>query len=522
LGQGLDSVVGLNASAVSPNGTPWATGSFWGATDFGTGAPLPFAGGGDTGDAFLVRLDPSSGLATQAFSFSDPAGRTQTGTGVAVAQAGNVVVAGNYYGEIDFTALGSDSGNSGLDYLAKSSVVQAAAMNFYIVVGGASSGQYVTPIGTHPAHNVDVGTGTILAVASNPSQNRVAICGKTSRLVGAYSATNLSNTGLLTAGNYGTGGTGLTAATAGGSMDIVVAVIDASNDPNSAGTVIWGRQFGGAGDQACESVAMDSAGNVAIAGDYNGTLFFDPTNTALQLDAGGTSGALALPFVAVLDPNGTPVQAASWGTSGIADVNGMAFDSSSPANIVIGGSLGGASITMGSLPQVVDRGKKDGFVAKLNSSLVPQWAMSFGDDLYDQVVRGLALSSGGNVFIGGEFEGTLNGLNGLTSFGSATLDAFTAEISGVDGSVVCAQVYGDASGTQKVTAVTVASAATGTLADSVMIGGSFSNTIALGSTTLLSPGNVCTVNTDCTGNNCSNGHCVSPGIARNFISRLSH
>jgi len=511
--------VSLIRSAVSPAGIPWATGYFSAATDFGTGTPLPSSASGDT-DAFLVKLDPLSGLATQAFSFSDPSGRDQIGTGVAVAQPGNVVVTGNYYGEIDFTAVGSgDTGTSGVDYLAKSSVVQAAAMNFYIVVDGASSGQYVTPI---KAHNIDVGTGAIVAVASNPSQNSVAFCGKTSRLVDAYT-TGASNTGLRTAGNYGTGGTGLAAATYGGSMDIVVAVIDASNDPNSVGKVIWGRQFGGAGDQACESVAMDSAGNVAIAGSYNGTLFFDPTNAALQLDAGSTSGSLALPFVAVLDPNGTPVHAASWGTSGLSDVNGIAFDSSSPANIVIGGSLGATiTMTINSQPvQVVDLGKTDGFVAKLNSSLVPQWAMSFGDAAYDQKVHALALSSSGNVFIGGNFEGTLNGLNGLTSNGNATYDAFSAELSGADGSVVCAQPYGDAEGTQDVFALTVASAATGPLADSVMIGGSFSNTIALGSATLWSPGNVCTVQADCkSGASCSNGHCASAGTSRSFIARL--
>jgi hypothetical protein len=409
-----------------------------------------------------------------------------------------VVVTGNYFGAIDFTAAGSDTGNSGVDYLADSSVVQGAPMNFYIVVDGASSGQYVTPL---KAHNIDLGTGAILAVASNPSQNSVAICGKTSRLVGAYT-TSTSNTGLLTAGSYGKGGTGLTAATYGGSMDLVVGVIDASNDPNSVGKVIWGRQFGGVGDQACESVAMDSAGNVAIAGSYSGTLFFDPTNTALQLDAGSISTTLALPFVAVLDPNGTPVYAADWGTSGVSDVNGIAFDKSSPANIVIGGSLG-ATITMpkadASLITVTDQGKTDGFVAKLNPNLSAQWAMSFGDTSYGQAVKSLALSSTGNVFFGGSFEGTLTGLNGLTSNGNATTDAFSGELSGVDGSVMCAQEYGDSQGTQSANFVTVANGTTGSLANNVVYGGSYSNTITFGSSVLNSG---------------------SPGTGYNFLARL--
>ncbi|MGB8296251.1 MAG: hypothetical protein WCG85_12560, partial [Polyangia bacterium] len=86
--------------------------------------------------------------------------------------------------------------------------------------------------------------------------------------------------------------------------------------------------------------------------------------------------------------------------------------------------------------------------------------------------------------------------------------------------------YGDAAGTQAVSAVTVATAATGALADSVMIGGSFQNTITLGSTTLLSPGTVrCSANTDCdqakASATCSHGYCVDPSVTEGFVSSLS-
>ena len=73
-----------------------------------------------------------------------------------------------------------------------------------------------------------------------------------------------------------------------------------------------------------------------------------------------------------------------------------------------------------------------------------------------------------------------NGLNGLAASGNSALDAFTAELSGTDGSVLCAQAYGDAPGTQQAFAVTVASAATGTLADNVVYGGSYSSKITFG------------------------------------------
>ncbi|MGC9985965.1 MAG: hypothetical protein ABSF35_20360, partial [Polyangia bacterium] len=158
--------------------------------------------------------------------------------------------------------------------------------------------------------------------------------------------------------------------------------------------------------------------------------------------------------------------------------------------------------------------------------LVPQWAESFGDANYDQAAKAVGVSSTGNVFIGGAYEGSLGAL-GLTASSNTALDAFTAELSGVDGSVICAHSYGDAAGTQQVTAVTVARAASGAMTDSTMIGGSFTNTITLGSISLLTPGTVvCTLDADCplgSGETCSHGYCVSPdpSTSKSFISRLS-
>jgi hypothetical protein len=498
--------------AVGPdaNATLWTTGSFANFSsnpiDFGAG-PVSSTGGADV---YLNKVSATGLTATQTFTFGFAGGYDQVGTGVAVASTKpsdpnaptNVVLVGNYLTKIEFDPIYAGNSDAGptyaLDFLNDASNMSGAAMNFFLVADGASVMPEITPL---KAHSIDVGTGAIQAIASNPSQSKVAICGKTNVLVSRYTATS---TGLLTAGSYGTGPTNkATYPSSANAMDIVVAVIEAG-DPNSVGKVIWGRQFGGVGDQACESVAIDSAGNVAIAGNYNGVLNFDPSNTALQLtkSGGSISTTLALPFVAVLDPNGTPVYAADWGTSGVSDVNGIAFDKSSPANIVIGGSLG-ATITMpkadASLITVTDQGKTDGFVAKLNPNLSAQWAMSFGDTSYGQAVKSLALSSTGNVFIGGSFEGTLTGLNGLTSNGNATTDAFSGELSGVDGSVMCAQEYGDSQGTQSANFVTVANGTTGSLANNVVYGGSYSNTITFGSSVLNSG---------------------SPGTGYNFLARL--
>jgi ribosomal protein S5 len=499
----------LNGMGVAADGTLWTTGSLVSLPsspyNFGAG-PVSSTG---SQDVFLNKVSPTTLLATQSFTFGYVGGYDQTGNGVAVAHnsstgANNIGVIGNYYTEVDFDPIrsGDTSYNGGngpidnLDFLSKSSNVAGAPTNFVLVADGASTMPEITPL---KAHNIDVGTGAILAIASNPNQNLFAICGKSSRLVGAYTAA-ATNTGLLTAGWGGTGsGTPVTgAATAGGSMDIVVAVIDAGSTPANTGKVLWGRQFGGVGDQVCESLAMDNAGNVVMAGTYNGALSFgDPALfPALQLPTVGASG-LSLMFVATLDTTGTVQKAASWGTTAVSDLNGVAVDSNS--NIVIAGNIG-ASVNMGgSIGAVTYYGKNDGFVAKLNSNLVPQWAVSFGDADYNQTAKAVALTSSGDVLIGGAFDGVLNGLNGLTASGNTALDAFTAQLSGTNGSVLCAQAYGDANGTQQVFAVTVATAATGTLANSVTFGGSYSGGITFGAYPL---------NTG------------SPGTAYSFLARL--
>jgi hypothetical protein len=454
----------LAGMSVGADGTLWTTGSIYTPFNFGAGTVTSTG----SADVFLNKVNPATGLATASFTFGFSGGADQNGSAVAVAGNGNVAVVGQYNSEVDFDS----AGNNSLSGVSKTS---GAAMGFYALFAGTSTGATATYIN---AHNADVGTGALLNAASNPNQNKIAICGKTSWLVPASSKA----TGLLTSSTD----------TYGGSMDIVVAVVSAVD-----GTITWGRQFGGAGDQVCESLAMDSSGNVIMGGTYNGALSFDTH----ALPTVATSG-LSLPFVAILNSSGVATAAATWGTTGISDIYGIAVDSSS--NIVIGGAIG-ANITFGTIA-LTDQGKTDAFVAKLNSSLVPQWAFSFGDATYDQAVKALAVSSTGDVYIGGAFEGTLNGLNGLADSGNSALDAFTAHLSGANGAILCAGEFGDAAGTQGVTAVTVASAATGALANAVTIGGSYSSSMTLGATS----GTPVTLNTG------------SAGTAYSFLARLGN
>ncbi|HEX7505453.1 MAG TPA: hypothetical protein VF550_01695, partial [Polyangia bacterium] len=119
---------------------------------------------------------------------------------------------------------------------------------------------------------------------------------------------------------------------------------------------------------------------------------------------------------------------------------------------------------------------------------------------FDQTAKTVAVSSTGDVYFGGSYKGGLGAL-GLTStctetvdnstdagpitkINCANLDAFVAQLAGADGSVVCARTYGDATGAQMISSVSVARATTGALADSVTFGGSFASRLVLGPFTL--------------------------------------
>jgi hypothetical protein len=242
----------------------------------------------------LNKVNPTTGLATASFTFGFTGGGDQNGNSVAVAGNGNVGLVGQFTSEVDFDSAGNNS-------LSGNSKVSGAAMGFYALFAGSSSGATATFINAHMA---DVGTGALLNAASNPSQNKIAICGKTSALVPA----STKATGLITSSTD----------TYGGSMDIVVAMIDASS---TGGAVLWGRQFGGVGDQACASpLAIDSAGNVAMAGNVQWGLELRPEQHCSPT-APSLVGAPAPLSPCRSWPSWTPAAtppytAADWGTTG--------------------------------------------------------------------------------------------------------------------------------------------------------------------------------------------------------------
>ena len=209
-------------------------------------------------------------------------------------------------------------------------------------------------------------------------------------------ATNDYANGVATdsSGNvYVTGGTkgGLDGNTSAGNTDLFVIKYD------SSGTKQWTKQLGSSGRDSANGIAIDSSGNLYVAGiTYGG------------LDLNTSAGANDL-FVVKYNSSGTKQWTEQLGTPSSDAANAVATDSSGNVYVV--------GVTYGVLGDK-NKGNSDLFVVKYNSSGTKQWTEQNGTDLWDEA-RGVATDSSGNVYVVGGTKGNLNGISN-----SGRTDAF--------------------------------------------------------------------------------------------------
>lgn len=153
------------------------------------------------------------------------------------------------------------------------------------------------------------------------------------------------------------------------------------------GSKAWTRQFGSTMSDQVYGVAVDSAGNVLLAGHTNGAL-----GTASR---GGWDI-----FVRKLRPNGRHAWTYQFGTTTDEFVSDVAV--APDRSIVVTGQ------TFGSLTGVPSRGARDAFVRKLQPNGTPTWTRQFGTGA-DDWGHGVAIDGAGKIYIAGETSGALPG-----------------------------------------------------------------------------------------------------------------
>lgn len=161
----------------------------------------------------------------------------------------------------------------------------------------------------------------------------------------------------------------------------------------------WVKQVGGTGADAGQRLILDDTGNIYMAGEFNGTVDFDPGTGVSNLTAVGTSDA----YVAKYTPAGALVWATRVGAAQGASV--MTMDASGNIYMIPNG----------------------GYIAKLNNSGVVVWSLPVNfTNIYD-----ITTDNTGNVYLTGIFMGTVDfdpgpGVTNLTA--TATYNTFVLKL----------------------------------------------------------------------------------------------
>jgi hypothetical protein len=353
-------------AVIGRDGAAYVVGSLQPPTKTIGTTPLTSAGMSDVG---VLKLD-ASGNPLWAKNYGDAADQAVNDVAVTDPATNRVAVIGRFVGLLGTLNAG------------------AAVRDFILLLDG-STGAIAT------SRAIDTGLGGVfLSVGANPNLGLVAVCGKASKLA---ADTTSGVPGTTWATNPG--------AAYGGSNDILIGLYKAN------GTLLWARQFGGPADEECDAVTIDDAGNVAAAGSYSGTapnLSF----TGATLPNPGSSFR-RWTWVATFDgaAGAALAQAAFGGGAGINRPYGIAVTAA--GDILLAGNfdntlpLNGTNTACaaGSPGCLASAGGKDGFVAKLSPTLAPVWATRIGNDSADDMVRGVAVDSFGNVFVGGYLNG---------------------------------------------------------------------------------------------------------------------
>jgi hypothetical protein len=273
---GDSSLYGLQyatAVATDESGNIVVTGYYSGTVNFGGGN----LNGGSYRDVFVVKFN-SAGVHQWSQRFGAWLDTNSAyGTSVAIDPSGNVIVAGEFEGDIDIASTTLTS-NGGLDlFVAK---LDAAGAYQWSQRFGDASNQWVPLVATDGAGNIAV-TGHF-------------------------------------GGTVDFGGGNLTSA---GSNDIYLAKF------SPAGVHQWSQRFGDAADQRGQYVATDGSGNVIITGWGGGTIDFG---------GGGLVGGVY--FLAKFNSAGVHQWSQKFGT-GL--VTSSCVDTDADGNVIFAGHISG-------------------------------------------------------------------------------------------------------------------------------------------------------------------------------------
>jgi len=454
--------------AVDGSGNVYVTGYFIGTGDFDPGAGTANLISSGIQDIFFAKYDASGN-----YVYAKALGGTSSdfGYGIAVDGSGNVCVTGVFQGTVDFdpgagtvslTSAGSYDvlfakydadgnyvyakalGGTGSDF--GNGIAVDGSGNVYVT--GYFSGTADFDPGAGTANIISAGTQDIFFAKYDASGNYVY-----AKALGGTGGDYSNDIALDGSGNVyvtgyfnGTGdfdpGAGTANLTSAGNNDLFFAKYDAS------GNYVYAKAVGGTGYDIGYRIVVDGGGNVYVTGYFDGTVDFDPgAGTATWTSAGASSDI----FFAKYDASGNYVYARGLGGTSTDIGNGIAVDGS--GNVYVVGEFQGTvdfDPGPGTANLVAGISTINAFAASYNTSGNYRYAGlqgNYSSVTLSDIGRSVAVDGSGNVYVVGEFQGTVDfdpgpGTTNLISAGNQ--DIFFAKYDAT-GNLVYARAIGGTS-----------------------------------------------------------------------------
>ncbi|HQW86459.1 MAG TPA: T9SS type A sorting domain-containing protein [Flavobacteriales bacterium] len=378
-GVAQEMATGITADAT---GNAYITGYIQSVMDMDPGPGSFLVGSAGILDIFVLKLDPTGDLLWA----STIGGATlENGRAIALDAASNIHIAGYFTGTVDF-----DPG-PGADFRS------SAGGNDIFVLKLGSDGSHLWT-----------------ATMGGPGMD----------IAEAIAVDDLGN--VLTTGTFADSadldpGADIDMLTSTGGLDIFVSKLDVN------GAFVWAKGFGGlSGEDAGRSIAVNSAGEVHVAGHFANIVDFDPDGGVDQLTSAGGVDA----FINVFDANGAHLWAARIGSS--SEDRGFKLVTDATDHLFLTGLFSNSADLdpgPGTAPSS-SLGGTDAFILRLEPTGALLSALTLGGTGDDRA-NAFALLPDGSFVVGGSFVDTVDfdpGIGDLLRPSAGSEDAFVLKL----------------------------------------------------------------------------------------------
>ncbi len=365
----------IKSISVDSDGNVYTIGYFKGTLDLDPSSGVDNHTSNGSWDIFVQKLSPAGN-----FIWAKTFGGTNVdyGLGVAVDRNGSVYSTGSYSNSVDFDP------STGID----NHISNGESDVFIQKLDSSGNFQWAKTFG-----------------------------GTDGDLGAAITSDNIGN--VYTTGNF-TGivdfdPSGSNIQTANGNTDVFIQKID------SSGNFVWVKTFGGADSDISSSITVDGNGNVFSAGNFSGTVDFDPAAGTYNQTSYGASDI----YIQKLNSSGMYLWAKTVGGTNADFGFSIAVDT------------GGNAYTTGIFQGTIDldpsadisshasKGSSDVFILKLDQMGAFMWARTFGGTDGD-LGQSISVDDIGNTFTTGSFASIIDGdpstaIDNYTSNGSTDI-----------------------------------------------------------------------------------------------------